>query len=192
MKFRTLQPDEIECRIGTATEKGVSVLLYKTSRTDMAILDETVGAENWKTEYTEIHGNLFCTLTIKCLNEWVGKQDCGIESKQDDGNEKKAEASDALKRAGFLWGIGRELYSAPFIWLGIPTVQRGNKWVPKDRFYIKVSDIEYTDGKISFLVLVGRDGRDVYHYGKSRDPQAPDFERVAEGQRKAALYADKG
>ena len=98
MKFRELRPDEIECRIGTANAKGVSVLLYKTSRTDMAILDETVGAENWKTSYEEIRGELFCTLWIKCGDEWIGKQDCGIESKQDDGNEKKAAASDALKR----------------------------------------------------------------------------------------------
>ena len=190
MKFRELRPDEIECRIGTATAKGVSVLLYKTSRTDMAILDETVGAENWKTSYEEIRGELFCTLWIKCGDEWIGKQDCGIESKQDDGNEKKAAASDALKRAGSLWSIGRSLYSAPFIWLGIPTEQRGAKWVPKDRFFVKVADIEYTDGKISFLVLVGKDGREVYHYGKSKDPLAPDFSRVEEGQRKREQYAD--
>jgi hypothetical protein len=48
----------------------------------------------------------------------IWKWDCGIESREDgEGNEKKGEASDAFKRAGFRWGIGRELYTSPFVWI---------------------------------------------------------------------------
>ena len=115
VSFRKLLPDEIEVRVAQTTEKYSQLLLYKTARTDMDILDETVGAENWQNDYKVIKDNLQCGIGIKCGNEWIWKWDCGIESRENDGNEKKGEASDAFKRAGFRWGIGRELYSAPKI-----------------------------------------------------------------------------
>ena len=108
------------------TQSGVILLLYKTARTDMDLLDETVGPENWTCDYREVKGNLYCRIGILCAHdgedgylptEWVYKEDCGIESREDDGNEKKGEASDAFKRAGFRWGIGRELYTAPFTFI---------------------------------------------------------------------------
>jgi hypothetical protein len=130
-KFRLLSESEIECKIKKVTASGVVLLLYKTARTDMDLLDETVGPENWTCDYREVKGNLYCRIGINCkravedanglltgyLNEWVYKEDCGIESREDDGNEKKGEASDAFKRAGFRWGIGRELYTAPFTFI---------------------------------------------------------------------------
>ena len=67
----------------------------------MQILDETVGAFNWKCEYQEIKGNMYCGLSIKNDNEWVEKWDCGVESAF--GDKEKGEASDAFKRAGFKW-----------------------------------------------------------------------------------------
>jgi hypothetical protein len=87
----------------------------------MAILDETVGAENWQREHYECKGNLFCRVGIRCKDattardEWVWKSDCGTESNTE---AQKGEASDSFKRACFNWGIGRELYTSPFIWLG--------------------------------------------------------------------------
>ena len=119
MKFRTLKESEIECRVKTCTENGAVILLYKTARTDMDILDETVGPENWESDYKEIKGNLYCGIGIRFENSpTVWKWDCGIESREDsDGNQKKGEASDAFKRAGVKWGIGRELYTGPFIFI---------------------------------------------------------------------------
>lgn len=114
-KFRHLEADEIEVRVSRCSEYGCECLLYKTARTDMDILDEEVGPDNWYCEYQEIKGNLFCGISIKTGNGWITKWDCGIESAQQDGNEKKAESSDAMKRAGFRWGIGRQLYTAPKI-----------------------------------------------------------------------------
>lgn len=121
--FDLLTADQIECRVKKVTEKGAVVLLYKTARVDMDMLDAAVGAENWQCDYREIKGNLYAGIGILCgedgpIKSIVWKWDCGVESREDgEGNEKKGEASDSFKRAGFKWGIGRELYTAPFIFI---------------------------------------------------------------------------
>lgn len=124
MKFRDLRADEIEVRIGQVKPNGVTLLLYKNARTDMNILDEhpDVGPERWQREHYECKGNLFCRVGI-CVEtkkgesifpEWVWKADCGTESNTE---AEKGESSDSFKRACTLWGIGRCLYTAPFIWV---------------------------------------------------------------------------
>ena len=122
--MRPLKADEIEVRVGQVYEKGVSMLLYKNARTDMTILDEMYGAGNWQKDYKEVKGNLFCGIGVynEAKAEWVWKWDCGTESNTE---KEKGEASDAFKRAGFNVGIGRELYTAPFIWLPVATVPNG-------------------------------------------------------------------
>lgn len=117
--FRFLTADEIEVKVKQVKENGLVCLLYKTARTDMDLLDETVSPANWENDYREIKGNLYAGIGIRQQNgSMVWKWDCGIESREDgEGNEKKGEASDAFKRAGFRWGIGRELYTSPFIWI---------------------------------------------------------------------------
>lgn len=117
MEFRNLKENEIEVKVNTVNEKGLSLLLYKTARTDMDLLDEVVGADNWQRDHKECKGNLFCGIGIydKEKKEWIWKWDCGVESAF--GDKEKGEASDSFKRAGFNVGIGRELYSAPFIYV---------------------------------------------------------------------------
>ena len=134
--FRLLKADEIEVRVAQVTEKGCSLLLYKDARCDMNILDETVGAMNWQNKFYEQKGILFCSLGIntnyknpELPDRWVWKDDAGTES---NAEAEKGNASDARKRAGFAFGIGRELYSAPFIWLPAEKVNITNekgKWV---------------------------------------------------------------
>lgn len=114
MRFRSLKETEIECRVARVTSAGVELLLYKTSRTDMDILDETVGPENWTCDFYEIKGTLFCKIGIRTDNGWVYKSNAGTPSNME---AQKGEASDALKRAGFTWGIGRCLYTAPRIFV---------------------------------------------------------------------------
>lgn len=166
--MRKLKANEIDVKVKQVTSKGCLLLLYKTARVDMQMLDEEFGPENWACDYKDIRGALYCGIGVKSkvTGEWTWKWDCGIESKADDeGNEKKGEASDAFKRAGFKWGIGRELYSAPFIWAKVPTVQEGAKWVLANKyqkFYVR--EIGYNDeGEINKLVIV--DDKDNKIYG---------------------------
>lgn len=120
-KFRDLRADEIECRVQSVKANGLVLLLYKDARVDMNILDEAVGSSNWQNKFYENKGILFCSLGINTNYEipgspdrWVWKDDAGVESNTE---AEKGNASDARKRAGFAWGIGRELYTAPFTWI---------------------------------------------------------------------------
>ena len=120
-KFRDLKADEIEVRVQSVKENGLVLLLYKDARVDMNILDETVGSSNWQNKFYENKGILFCSLGINTNfdkpdkpDRWVWKDDAGVESNSD---AEKGNASDARKRAGFAWAIGRELYTAPFTWI---------------------------------------------------------------------------
>lgn len=124
IQFRDLRADEIECRVNTVNENGCSLLLYKDARCDMKILDETVGPANWQRNHELINGNLFCNVSIydEDKKEWITKQDVGTESYTE---KEKGQASDSFKRACFNWGIGRELYTSPFI------------WIPKDKVTLK-------------------------------------------------------
>lgn len=147
MKFRNLRADEIEVRVQSIKEKGVVLLLYKNARCDMNILDETVGPENWQREHYECKGNLFCRVGILCANGWVWKSDCGTESNTE---KEKGEASDSFKRACFNWGIGRELYTSPFIFVNSSDVKISNGKT-YDRFI--VGKIRTEEGKIVGLSI---------------------------------------
>ena len=127
----------------------------------MDILDETVGCENWQKEYYEVKGNVYCRIGIKTDDGWVWKSDCGVESNVD---AEKGEASDAAKRAGFCWGIGRELYSTPKIKLK----QLPDSYYFNDKLTMQfaVKEIEYDGKKISKLVIVDRWGHNVFNWVK--------------------------
>ena len=163
-KFRTLRADELDCRVGTCNDKGFSLLLYKDARCDQNVLDETVGKENWQRDHKEVKGNLFCGVSIwdDSKKQWITKWDCGVESNTE---KEKGEASDSFKRACFNWGIGRELYTAPFIYIKGNTEKNGKgNLVPTFR-RMEVSDIEYENGKITQLEILG-DGMLIFTYGK--------------------------
>lgn len=113
--FRLLRADEIDCRVSQIKENGLTLLLYKDARCDMNILDETVGPYNWKRSHSRDNANCTVSLWDSEKNEWVTKEDTGTESNTE---AQKGLASDSFKRACFNWGVGRELYTAPFIWVG--------------------------------------------------------------------------
>jgi len=171
--FPLLQAEDIEVKVGQVTAKGVGLLLYKTARTDMAMLDKIVGTLNWKCSYQEIKGNLFCTISLwdSESKQWIDKSDCGTESRSDnDGNEKKGEASDAFKRAGTKCGIGRELYTSPFIFVTCPTKAKtaGRGYEMTDRYTrFDVANIGYdNNGHINALTIKDGKGKVVYELGK--------------------------
>lgn len=176
MEFRTLKANEIDCRIQSLSEKngtvGAVVLLYKDARVDMRMLDEVVGALNWKREHAIIGDRLYCTVSIYNENtgEWVGKSDVGTESNTE---KEKGQASDSFKRACFNWGIGRELYSAPFTYISL---QKGEWYTGKDgkpKSYAKftVKEIDYDENRnISKLIIVDSKGAVRFTMGVNAAP----------------------
>lgn len=141
--FRDLRADEIECRVAQAKETGVALLLYKDARCDQNILDETVGAMNWQRIHTRDNANCIVQIWDEEKQQWISKEDTGTESNTE---KEKGLASDSFKRSCFNWGIGRELYSAPFIWIKSTDCtslrQNGQKWQCFDTFSVEKIVIE--------------------------------------------------
>jgi hypothetical protein len=157
MEFRLLRADEIDCRISTCSQYGVGLLLYKDARCDQNILDETVGAMNWQRHHSRDNAN--CTVSIWDDEKkmWIEKEDTGTESFTE---AEKGLASDSFKRACFNWGIGRELYTAPNMFVfakDLKTLdssewQGKKKWTCKDAFV--VTDIQYDGRKIVYVKVL--------------------------------------
>lgn len=177
MKFRALKASEIDCRIQSIGQNktgavGTTILLYKDARVDMNILDETVGAMNWQREHSVVNGNLYCTISIwdEVKEQWISKSDVGTESNTE---KEKGQASDSFKRAGFNWGIGRELYSAPFVYIQLDKseyIERNGKLTSNAKF--KVKDIAYDENRnIVRLVVVDSKGKVRYTFGESTQQQ---------------------
>ena len=164
INFRPLTANEIECRVGNVAQNGSGffLLLYKNARVDQTILDETFGAWNWQCKYYQVKDTMVCSVGV--YNEqrgWIWKDNGGDDDYQ--AEKVKAELSDAFKRACFNWGIGRELYYSPKIW-----VNASNDNSTKARYSVKV--IEYDDKKrITKLVIVNDKTKEVvFTFGKDQ------------------------
>lgn len=165
-----LTANDIECRVQSVSKNkagrvGAVLLIYKDARVDMRILDQVFGPSNWQRTHEVINGNLFCNIDIwdDTKKAWIRKQDVGVESNTE---KEKGQASDAFKRAGFNIGIGRELYTAPFIWVELSedeyyTENVGGKQVIRVRPDVRftVADIQYSEDRvITSLTLTDKNG----------------------------------
>ena len=165
IKIRLLHAEEIECRAGVVNEKGMSILLFKDARVDQKILDEVFTPFGWKRSHQVLDGNLYCTVEIwdSEKQQWIAKQDVGTMSYSE---KEKGQASDSFKRACFNWGIGRELYTAPFIWVPAEKAkirQKGDKWYSEERFHVK--EISCSEERaINRLCIVNGAGQVVYQW----------------------------
>ena len=163
--FRDLYASEIECRVAQAKDTGVSLLLYKDARCDQTILDETVGPMNWQRHHTRENANCIVSIWDHTKEQWISKEDTGTESNTE---KEKGLASDSFKRACFNWGIGRELYTAPFIWIksDMCTALKQNnqgKWQCFDQFAVERIKIE--NKKMVGLSIVNlKSGQRVFTY----------------------------
>ena len=174
-KFRALRADEVECRVSQIDKKEgnwLSLLLYKDARCDQNILDETVGPMNWQRHHSRENANCVVSIWDNEKGIWVEKEDTGTESNTE---AAKGLASDSFKRACFNWGIGRELYTAPTIFIrriadsgqvNYDVKQVNGKIQPKADFY--VADMEVQNGRITYLRLKNRkqSNRVVFTWGK--------------------------
>lgn len=167
--FRLLTAREIECRIQQVKASGVSLLLYKDARCDQNILDETVGPMNWQRRHDRDNANCIVSIYDEKKKEWISKEDTGTESNTE---PSKGLASDSFKRACVNWGIGRELYTAPFIWIGAEkcSITNGKCY---DRFDVK--DISYNENReINGLVIINaKTGQEVYRMGGKQETTKP-------------------
>lgn len=162
LKFRNLFANEIDVRVGTVNYntpkdkssgiKGESLLLYKDARVDMTLLDEEVGATNWQRKHEFKDGKNYCSVGIYDdeKEQWVWKEDVGTESNTD---AEKGQASDSFKRACVNWGIGRCLYTSPFIYI----TPLPHEDLTYQKFFVR--DIEYNEyNEITLLVIVDKNG----------------------------------
>ena len=167
LKIRALTANDVELRVGKITDKGASYLLYKDARVDMSILDEVCGTFGWQREHREMKGVMYCGVSIKSPDgEWITKWDAGAESYTE---KEKGEASDSFKRACFNWGIGRELYTAPFIWITLTDDEKAKK----GSGCFSVSNMQVVDGKIVALEIVDKRGNIRFTMGKQVLPNKP-------------------
>lgn len=177
--IRKLYPSEIECRFAQCG-KGkngawCSILLYKDARVDMRILDEVYGSNNWQREHRLIGDRLYCAISVwdEEKKQWIKKEDVGTEPYTE---KEKGQASDSFKRAGFNVGIGRELYTAPKIFVNLAPgeySENGDKIYPK--ISLEVKDIHYDgNGAICSLTLIdSKTGNVRFAYGVQQSSPAP-------------------
>lgn len=171
--IRTLTADEIDVRVAQTSNYGgvvkVTLLLYKDARVDMKLLDELYGPMGWKRTHQLIGDRLYCTIEVRdpATGEWIAKQDVGTESNTE---PEKGQASDAFKRAGFNWGLGRELYTAPRVVVTLNEKEykdQGGRIQVWQTF--RVAQIGYDDLRnINDLVIVDRDGIERFRSGLSK------------------------
>ena len=168
LAFRLLKAEEIECRIGTCKKNGLSLLLYKDARVDQSILDETVGPLNWQRHHSRDNANCIVSIWDDEKMQWIEKEDTGTESNTE---KEKGLASDSFKRSCFNWGIGRELYTAPFIW--IPSekcniIENNGRFSCFDRF--SVQEIGYDENRNINRLVITKNNKVVYQLGQQEEP----------------------
>ena len=104
--------------------------------------------------------------------------------------KEKSQASDSFKRACFNWGIGRELYSAPFIWIpaGKASIRvkegedRKKRYYCNDRFSV-ISIAYNNDREISALVINNDKGQTVYELKAKADTESRKQEDQLRGKK---------
>lgn len=157
-EIRLLTADEVECRVQQVTKGGAILLLYKDARVDMRVLDETFGALNWQRHHNRDNANCIISVWDKDKEQWIAKEDTGTESNTE---AAKGLASDSFKRAGFNWGIGRELYDSPFIFVKLDEseIKTNNSGKPTTYTKFIVAEMEYSKEQREFVKLKIVDGK---------------------------------
>ena len=188
-EIRLLEPSDIEVRAQQVTDKGAVLLLYKNARVDMAILDEQFGMLGWQREHFFKAGKNYCRVSIWDgeNKQWVTKEDIGTESNTE---KEKGEASDAFKRACVNIGIGRELYTAPFIWVPmaedeIYKNEKSNRWQIKAGIYFEVKHITYDSKRtITELEIVDHKGQTRFTFPKGKAQQSAPVQAVTKSKKR--------
>jgi len=164
-----LKISEVDFRVQSINKGGyATILVYKDARVDMQRLDDVVGDFGWKREHTRDNKNCIISICDESKKQWISKEDTGTESMTE---KDKGLASDSFKRAGFNWGIGRELYDYPQISIKLTS----DEWElkdgrPKQKFGLKLRDwkwySEFTDNKLTYLGVKDQNGNVRFTFGE--------------------------
>lgn len=152
MKIRNLKPNEIELKQVKATTTGITLLCYQNARVGMDILDESFGPLGWKKRYSNDNKNCIISVYNAETNEWIEREDVG--SVVGDFEKDKALAYDAFKRACVNFGIGRNLYTCPKIYIEASFLKHFDVTRGYCRDSFKVESIEYDKKTNNVLKLV--------------------------------------
>jgi hypothetical protein len=109
-KLKDTMPYQWRIQSWNKDKTSASCVAYIDARDVATMLDNVCGPENWQDDYRYVGTMLFGGIGIKIGEEWVWKWDTGSESNIE---KEKGHSSDAFKRAGLKWGIGRFLYDLP-------------------------------------------------------------------------------
>lgn len=150
---RPFPTSAISWRVGSSTERDGKLLgmplAYIDARDVMDRLDDVVGIENWQARYPEVNAKTICSLGIRVNGEWLWKEDGAGDT---DYEAEKGALSDAFKRAGVRWGIGRYLYGLKAPWVEVERKGPKTIVIPKssrgelDTLHDKcVQDLEWGD-----------------------------------------------
>ena len=168
---KPLEIKDIDFRIQSINKgKYATILAYKDARVDMNRLDEVCGSENWQRDHKEVNGVVYGGIGI-CTDlqkQWIWKWDAGSESQAE---KEKGQASDSFKRAGFNWGIGRELYDYPIISIKLhdnEVTEYNGKF--RASFGLKLKDwkwiLQFEDGKLSFIACQDTNEKTRFTWGE--------------------------
>ena len=151
IEFRKLKACEIEPRVASVNAGGVKLLLWKAKLAPYRVLDDAVGKSNWQLVLSNDNRNAKIGIRDPFSDAFIWKEGVG------DMPTPKALVEDAVSCAATAWGIGRELYNAPDLFISKDHLDSYtyNKETKEgqcfDRF--RCLDISYDDDSISSVTI---------------------------------------
>lgn len=106
---------EIEWRVQSAKNGKMTVVPYITNRCVMERFDEAFTPFGWQNTFQEWRGKgVKCGIGVLHEGQWIWKFDGADES---DIEATKGGFSDSMKRVAVQWGLGRDLYNYPRVFI---------------------------------------------------------------------------
>jgi hypothetical protein len=111
-----LTPSEIEWRVQFSKQfsNKVRVVPYITNRCVMDRFDAQFGWDMWENDIQEIQNGFLCRISVFLGEKKVTKTDGASKT---DIEAEKGGISDSMKRCAVQYGLGRDLYKYPAIFI---------------------------------------------------------------------------
>lgn len=98
---------------------------YITAKDVLDRLDDVFGWECWQSAFEFGESHVHCVIKVYVGGQWIEKGAAGGYSANDNpGHRIKGGESDAVKRAGLHYGIGRYLHGLSFDWVDYDSVKK--------------------------------------------------------------------